>query len=215
MELNEGHIEVRRTARYFMLGNKQMRPQKLIFVLHGYGMSAAGFLESFRGIATKHTLIVAPEGLSRFYRRGFADEVVASWMTKEDREQEIGDYVAYLDDLYLKLDPGPEVKVMVIGFSQGAATASRWIMKGNSRADALVIWGGDFAPDIASFPPQLPELYHVMASADEFIPQDKMREQSDRLRSLGFRVTDYPFQGGHEIHQPTLQRMVADFLSLI
>lgn len=212
MELSQGHIEVRRTARYFLLGNNKMRPNVLVFVLHGYGMSVPKFIESFRNIASDQTLIVAPEGLSRYYRRGFAGEVVASWMTKEDRLLEIGDYVTYLDDLYRKLVPGPEVRVMVIGFSQGATTASRWLMQGNSKADVLVIWGGDFAPDITSFPPGLPDLYHVMASADEFIPKEKMLAQSERLRVLGFRVSEYHFEGRHEIHQPTLSRIVDDFL---
>jgi hypothetical protein len=46
-------------------------------------------------------IIIAPEGLSRFYRKGFSGDVVASWMTKDDRLDDMEDYVRYLNDLHL------------------------------------------------------------------------------------------------------------------
>ena len=48
---------------------------------------------------------MAPEALSRFYadvtpgRHGPTSTVGATWMTREDRENEIRDYVAYLDEM--------------------------------------------------------------------------------------------------------------------
>ena len=44
--------------------------------------------------------VIAPEGLSRFYVNGFGGEVVASWMTKRDRLEEIHDFSVYCSALY-------------------------------------------------------------------------------------------------------------------
>ncbi len=190
-----------------------MRNDVVIFVLHGYGMKAATFVEEFKCIANTGILVVAPEGLSRFYRKGFSGEVVASWMTSEDRLSEIEDYIEYLDKLYQSLVTDPGTRVLVIGYSQGASTASRWLMRGNSKVTKLVIWGGEFAADIKSFPTERPPIVHVMASADEFITKEQMDQQTIRLRSNGFDVSEYRFDGGHAIHQETLIQILDDFMT--
>ena len=100
-------------------------------VLHGYRQLARRFLRRFEPVAGDHRRIVAPEGLSRFYadpgrgRHGPASAVGASWMTREDRENEIRDYVAYLDQLWqhLRTDSPGRTRLVVLGFSQGVATA--------------------------------------------------------------------------------------------
>ena len=76
---------------------------ELWVLLHGYRQLAPRFLRHMRALHAPHRLLVAPEGLSRFYLEGRpgphrgGDPVGASWMTREDREAEILDYVEYLD----------------------------------------------------------------------------------------------------------------------
>ncbi len=104
-EAQERHIEVPKTARYWVLGEDIVSPDELWFVLHGYRQLAARFLRRFEGIADGTRRIVAPEALSRFYvsrepgRHGPVSVVGGTWMTREDRENEIRDYVRYLDML--------------------------------------------------------------------------------------------------------------------
>src|SRR4051812_21085005 len=105
----EHHIHVRRTARYYTLGEPGNQTRDVWFVCHGYGQLAADFIKEFEIIADPTRVIVAPEGLSRHYavnEAGFhssESKVVASWMTREDREAEIDDYVAYLDAVYAEI----------------------------------------------------------------------------------------------------------------
>ena len=137
----ERHLEVVRTARHWVLGEGAARSGEVWFVLHGYQQLARRFLERFEGLADGTRVIVAPEALSRFYkdqtpgRHGPESPVGAAWMTREDREREIGDYVRYLDALADRvlgpLRPGP--RVTVLGFSQGVATAARWTVLGRTR----------------------------------------------------------------------------------
>ena len=62
---------------------------------HGYQENAAIHFDVLRQIAASRSIgIVSIQGLHRFYTRD--NDVVASWMTKEDRELAIADNVAYV-----------------------------------------------------------------------------------------------------------------------
>ena len=103
MAISEHHIETTRTARYYSLGSTEGSVKELWFVLHGYGQRAEEFIKNFLPIVHEDILIIAPEALSRFYTRGFAGDVGASWMTREDRMHEIGDHIRYLDNLFTEV----------------------------------------------------------------------------------------------------------------
>src|ERR687885_1792701 len=104
--MEESHIVVGRTARYYTIGAGVARPRELWFACHGYGQLAAYFARPFQQLDDGTRAVVVPEALSRFYfgdprRPHGADSLVgATWMTREDREREIDDHVAYLDALY-------------------------------------------------------------------------------------------------------------------
>ena len=71
------------------------RPSPLLVGFHGYRENAASHMAMLTRIAgTEGWLIVAVQGLHRFYTKG--GDVVASWMTREDRELAIADNVAYV-----------------------------------------------------------------------------------------------------------------------
>src|SRR4051812_22690064 len=142
-------IIVRRTARYYTIGPTHGFPRELWFVCHGYGQLARRFLAQFAPIDDGTRLIVAPEALSRFYldpvseRRGQASpRIGASWMTKEARDAEIHDYIAYLDQLATEMRhhlSGAGPRIVVLGFSQGTATVCRWLGASELRADQIVL----------------------------------------------------------------------------
>lgn len=103
--MKEHHLKVPRSARYFTLGDLSQAPEQVWYVCHGYRQLASRFLRRFVPLDDGTRWVVAPEGLSRFYvdpapgRHGPQHRVGASWMTREDRETEIRDYVRYLDRL--------------------------------------------------------------------------------------------------------------------
>lgn len=210
MEPVKGNISVTKTARYFVIGEVNQPVNQVLFVLHGYGMQALEFINQFNGLIEPGTIIVAPEGLSRFYRKGFAGDVVATWMTREDRHHEIADYIGYLDQLYDLFITTNGIKVYVVGFSQGASTASRWVMTGNRKIDGLVIWSGEFAPDIAEFNSEMDVIWQVLGNSDEFIDNSRFEKQAQYLESKGFNVANVNFEGGHVIDQPTLIKVWND-----
>jgi predicted esterase len=208
--MQEHRLTVPRSARYFTLG----RPDREVwFVLHGYGQLGARFLRHFGALDDGTRLIVAPEGLSRFYLTESPAErrVGASWMTREDRLSEIEDYVQYLDtvyaDVFARVDRSV-VKVRVLGFSQGATTACRWTTMGLVRVDHLIVWGGEVPPDLELTRLQAPpRLSLVYGARDEFFTPKVVAATEIRLREHGVAYQLVPFDGGHEIDAAVLKNL--------
>jgi predicted esterase len=153
----EHHLAVRRTARYHTLGEPGDSLRQVWFVLHGHGHLSGFFIRHFAPLADGTRLVVAPEGLNRFYleptnwQGAGQARVGATWMTREDRLVEIEDYVRYLDALQHEILRGLDrrlVRVVLLGFSQGVATALRWSCLGRIRPDLLVAWAGPLPPEL-------------------------------------------------------------------
>lgn len=200
-----------------MLGEPGPFTRQVWFVCHGYGFLAGDFLKSFETLNEKQHLVVAPEGLHRFYLFGTGGKVGASWMTKEDRLNDIKDYVHYLDDTYAEIMKDLDinkVKVTALGFSQGTATVSRWVLTGSSPVHRLVLWGGDFPPDI-DWDAAARRLNHldiqlVFGTEDPYLKNASLEKQSDQLKRYGVNVQIKTFSGGHEIHKGILTSLARE-----
>jgi dienelactone hydrolase len=96
-------------------------PERLLIGFHGYAETAGIHIEELlkiRGI--EQWTVAAVQALHPFYTsRG--ERIVASWMTKLDREQAIEDNKAYVRSV-LEWFHGPK-SVVFFGFSQGGAMA--------------------------------------------------------------------------------------------
>lgn len=212
MDIN--YFETPRTSRYYTLKNSEIPIDTVLFVLHGYGMSAAKFLEEFKAVLEPGMMIVAPEGLSRYYRKGHSGDVVASWMTKDDREHEITDYVKYLDGVYNRVVENENVKSVVLGFSQGASTASRWTVLGNCHHQALLIWAGEFAPEITQDIDNKMIVWNICGDQDEFIDLNRHKQQTNRLRDLNFTTHEVVFNGRHQVDTGTVKSILMELKSI-
>lgn len=216
----ERHISVDRTARYQQLGEASATTRQLWVVLHGYGQLAEYFIRHFRALYEADPtgmVIVAPEGLSRFYLQGTSGRIGASWMTRADRLTEIDDQITYLTALLTPLlAAAPSADVIVLGFSQGTATASRWLshLAGTTgwRPRRLVLWAGNFPDDTLPAVALLPGLPIdiVCGDEDEYINYDQFRQQAEVLESYGAAISIFCFTGGHVLNGPLLHEL-ADY----
>jgi predicted esterase len=215
MTVKVNRIRVERGARYFHLGERQ-GADEVWFVLHGYSQLAQNFVRWFDSVARPGRLIVAPEALSRsYFEEHGARRVGASWMTKEDREVEIEDYIRYLDrvadEVIGAIPPRPRIEVH--GFSQGGATASRWITYGRHVVNRLVLWGSTLPPDLdlERLRGNLRDASLVLAvgDRDQFLLAEQVRTERARLAGLGIAVELRQFGGGHVIDRETLTLLAA------
>jgi predicted esterase len=218
-------IVVPRTARYFTLGPTHGFPRELWIVCHGYGQLASRFLREFQALDDGSRLIVAPEALSRFYldpipmrRQDPSPRVGATWMTWEARESEIGDYVSYLEELLTEVRhplTGGAPRIIVVGFSQGTATVSRWLATSRHRADQLVLWGGGIPPelDLAAWAEQLhgAPITLVAGDADAMVSAAMMAAEAERLSAAGVAYELVHHAGGHVIDTDALLSLAQRF----
>jgi predicted esterase len=170
---------------------------------HGYKEQAAIQMDRLQAIpgAALWTL-VSIEGLHRFYR-GRGEEVVASWMTRHDREAAIADNIEYVDAALDSIPHDASTKIVYAGFSQGVAMAFRAAVRGRRAAAGVIAVGGDIPPELLSDPrTSFPPVYLVRGARDEWFTAQKFRADLNALsaRSPAPRVRALEFDGGHEWH---------------
>jgi predicted esterase len=210
--VEEHHITVQRTARYHTLGDAATA-RELWIVVHGYGHLARYFLRGFEGLE-EGRLIAAPEALSRFYTGEDFTRVGGSWMTREDREEEIADQRAYMDALLKTLrEKSPKATQLgVLGFSQGVATVARWLHGTKVKTDRLVIWSGSLPPEFAR--EELRQRWAglridlVHGDDDELVGEEKLLGNESQLRGAGLEFRTHRFPGGHELDSVILERLL-------
>ncbi len=216
------HLATTRTGRIDLRGPEDPAAvRSLWFVLHGYGQLARDFLGGFEAIDDGTRLFVAPEALSRFYdtaasRGSHADaRVGASWMTREDREREIEDTLGWLSRAHAMVagELAAQVPLTVLGFSQGAAAASRWVARGAVPAARLICWGAGIAPELAldaESPLGRTPCTLVVGTRDQFVPADRVDAERARLAAAGHPARFLSFDGGHRLDHDTLRTLAAE-----
>lgn len=203
--MKEHFILVRKNARYFSAGDPGS--DKLLIVLHGYGQLAQYFIRKFSHL-DESWYVVAPEGMHRFYLNGNSGRVGASWMTKEAREKDIEDNLNLLEQLVEDLTSvHPYKEIVLLGFSQGAATAARYFYSTRQEISRLIVWASVFPPDIDKDQlfgkrAEQGKNVFVLGRQDEFFNGQQQREVLRFFRESGFQTIE--FEGNHDIDAKTL-----------
>jgi predicted esterase len=185
---------------------------------HGYMEQAVIQMERLQAIpgAARWTL-VSIQALHRFYR-GRSEEVVASWMTSQDRDAAIADNIEYVDAALDSVPHDASTKIVFAGFSQGVAMAFRSAVRGRRPAAGVMAIGGDVPPELlrdreAAFP------FVLLARGvrDEWLTAEKFRADLNALaerRTPGTRVRALEFDGGHEWNDAVAEA-AGDFLESV
>jgi predicted esterase len=144
--------------------------------------------------------LCAIQALHPFYNRKSL-EVVASWMTRLDRESAIADNTRYVAEVVsaLKRDFPTRQPVVYAGFSQGAAMAYRAAAGAGHRCQAVVALGGDVPPELSERDlTELPRVLIGRGSDDPWYTEEKLEGDLGLLRRKGVKVEVCRFTGGHE-----------------
>jgi predicted esterase len=218
--MQEQQIAFNFKARYFKLGEVTNHTKQVWFVLHGYGQLAKYFLAKFKILEDQNICVIAPEGLSRYYLEDAVsrsqtgnNRVGANWMTRENRLMDIDNYLEYLNNIYsLEMKGRQDTPVTIVGFSQGAATASRWILNNKITFSRLILWSGIF-PDDMDFEKGKEILKDknvqlVYGIQDQFLTEPRLQEMKALAAKTGVISEPITFDGGHQIHEPTLLNLI-------
>jgi predicted esterase len=219
--MGERHLRVQRTARLFFLGEPGAATRELWVACHGYGQLGSSFAVALEPLRAPHRVVVAPEALSRFYlddpakRHGPDSPIGASWMTREDRDREITDYVDYLDavvDAVAAEVPQP-LRVTGLGFSQGAATVSRWGALGRTKLARMIVWGGTLPHDLPAANGAAlfrgAEVVFVGGRKDRLAPPEALERDRTALGERGIDARLLWHEGGHSLGSAVLREIAA------
>jgi predicted esterase len=204
--LTHGRVLVRK-ARGVPLG--------LLVGFHGYMEDADIQMQRLEAIPNgSDWTLVSIQALHRFYRRR-THEVVASWMTRQDREVAIVDNLDYVNAALDSVAHDTSAKLVYAGFSQGVAMAFRCAVRGRRAAAGLIGVGADVPPELlldpdATFPPVL----LARGRSDQWLTAEKFRADVNDLAAHGGRVRAHEFDGGHEWND-SFAVAAADFLQSV
>lgn len=208
-------------ARYCTFGILSKDTKNIWIIFHGYGQLAEYFIKNFEELNSQNNsenYIIAPQGLSTAYLEGFTGRVGANWMTKHERELDIENNLSYLETLVkseLDAISLSNKKIIVLGFSQGAATASRWIAHTNYEISNFLVWGGMIAHDIDSvFYQKMKEKITLFyGDNDEFISEEGLKISLMKLEELGISPKLVPYKGTHKIYTEVLNDFIKNSLA--
>lgn len=179
--------------------------ERLLAGFHGYAEDAERHMKELLRIdGVDRWTVVAVQALHPFYA-GRTEKVVASWMTRLDRELAIADNIAYVRSVLAQF---PNARgVVFTGFSQGAAMAYR-AASGFEKAAGLMALGGDVPPDVTA---HLPPTLIARGRRDDWYTEEKFEKDLKFLRGIT-EVTTCVFDGGHE-WSDEFRAAASDFLS--
>ena len=193
----EAHVH----GRYLVRTPTTAGPWPALFSFHGYGEDASTNMDALQRIPNaSEWLLVAVQALHPFYTKN--ERVVASWMTRQDRELAIADNVRYVAGVVeaVSHEFGLEASPIVFaGFSQGVAMAYR--AAATIPAAGVIALAGDVPPDVVGADLKVGPYRAVLighGTADTWYTAEKMAADVARLKGLARNVETCVFEGGHE-----------------
>jgi predicted esterase len=181
-------------GRYLVQVPAAAGPWPALVSFHGYGEDAAINLAALQRIpGIGEWLLVAVQALHPFYAK--SERVVASWMTRQDRELAIADNARYVAAVVAAVREEFRITAPVAfaGFSQGGAMAYRAAALGGGAG--VIVLAADVPPDVTG---GLPPVLIGRGRSDTWYSADKLTADLRRLRGMAVDAEASEFDGGHE-----------------
>lgn len=197
---DERVIETKIHGRYLIDVAPGHPTRPLVVGFHGYGEHAATQLERLRALRGSALWdVVSVQALHRFYRRD-NETIVASWMTREDRDAMIADNVGYVDNVLdaVAREAGEPTAIVFVGFSQGASMAYRAAALCQRASSAVVVLGGDLPHDLKD--ETLTRVQRVFVGRgvrDRWFTEERCAANVQRLRQAHVDVRLVELDAGH------------------
>lgn len=193
-------VETRTHGRYLVQPPATGTPIGLLVGFHGYTETAPEMLDRLLAIpGSDRWLVASIQGLHRFYR-GSAQELAASWMTREDRDLAIRDNEAYVSGIVSTLVAEyPSCRSLVFaGFSQGVSMAFRAACALARPVDAVIALGGDVPPELSADALRwIAHAFHGRGDRDPWYTTRQFAADQVRLKDAGVDLTMYCFDADH------------------
>jgi predicted esterase len=197
----EGVVATTIHGRYLAIPPATSAPVPILVGFHGYAEDADVQLERLRAIpGSSGWLIVSVQALHRFYLPR-TNQVVASWMTRQDRDAAIADNVAYVASCVDAVAAAwPTIPhIVFVGFSQGVSMAFRAAVNAARHVAGVVAVGGDIPPELD--PAALRRVSAALiarGTRDAWYTKEQFAEDERRLQQCGVSIRSLELDASHE-----------------
>ncbi len=182
-------------------------------VFHGIGYLSKFFLKHFNKLPQKENYIIAPQAPSKYYLNGAYTHVGASWLTRENTEQEIKNLINYIDAVLRAEKIPKEVDLAVLGFSQGVSIALRYVAHTKLSCEKIILYAGGIPKELkqSNFAhlSKNTQIISIIGDKDPYNNPERLAAEEVKLEELfGSTVKQITFDGGHEVKKEVINKLI-------
>ncbi len=215
--MSEQQISYTHSNTYSTLNRLSKKTKNVWMAFHGMGHLSRYFIKHFECLNAKENYIIAPQAPSKYYQDKRFKYVGASWLTKENTAAEKENVLRYVDAVWeheKKQWKGLDIKVILMGYSQGVSIVSRWAAKGKIQCEQLVLHSGgipaELTPEHFNYLDTSTKVLYLYGNEDQYF--NEARNTEERLkgnRLFGDRLEVKVFDGIHEVSETEIQNLVS------
>ncbi len=212
MKYKEKEVSYRATNTYSTLNNINPKTKNVWLIFHGIGYLSRYFIRLFESLDKEENYFIAPQAPSKYYKGEDYRRVGSSWLTKENTKTETKNVLEYVDAIVAEEKIPEGTKLIVLGYSQGASIASRWIASRKIHCDAFVIISGGFPHELKkedfTFLPNETKITHIVGEKDPYFEIEKVEAEKRRVKEILPQIEFRTHPGGHELDIKSLSEIL-------
>ena len=211
----EKKVEYTAQNTYSTLNELTTETTTIWLVFHGLGYLSRYFIREFEFLNKKENYVIAPQAPSKYYQGSNFKRVGACWLTKENTVFETQNVLNYNKEIYdyeisQRLLNQPNLKFIILGFSQGVSIAMRFSALMKIDCDILVAHSGGIPQELKSndFEHFTGKFHFIYGLEDKYIDDNRIQQELIKCVSLyqnNFGV--HRFDGGHKIDAHSITKL--------
>ncbi len=211
----EKKVSYQSTNTYSVLNSLSEKTKNVWMVFHGLGYLSRYFINYFSHLNTDENFIIAPQAPSKYYQDNQFKHVGASWLTRENTQEETENILRYIDAVYEKELANYNRKLIVLGYSQGVSIATRWVARRKINCQQLILHSGgiptELIPQDFDFLPISTQVTYLYGNKDQYITEARITEQTlIGSKLFGDRLTIEVFDGIHEVNTQFISKIALE-----
>lgn len=213
MENEIKRVDYITTNTYETLNSLSPTTKNIWIVFHGIGFLSRFFLRYFEELEPTENYIIAPQAPSKYYLNGEYKHVGASWLTKENTEQETKNGIAYINAVLAAENIPRKCTVIVLGFSQGVSVALRYLAQTQFSCNTLVLYAGGIPNELKKsdfnyLRAPKTKIISVLGDTDAYITPERLKDERGKLKAIfGDTYEQITFKGGHEVKKEIINNL--------
>ncbi|MDX1543032.1 MAG: esterase [Christiangramia sp.] len=197
---------------YSILNEHTSQTKNIWLVFHGIGYLSRYFIQYFKHLNPRENYIIAPQAQSKYYLNGEYKHVGASWLTRENLEEEIENVMNYLDAVYEAENLSEVDNLNILGYSQGVSIATRFVARRQINCRNLIMHSGKVPQELNSDDFKFfvnTNFSFIYGTEDEYLKSGIVEVEEERLKKIFPRNLEIlKFKGGHEVNTEMISKFV-------